>query len=502
MIFKKARLSQQIFISMIALISFSMLIIAIINIQQIQKDTKKYNIERLNRKDRAVAKSIEAIINLSSQYNVDLETAFKPILKDVGYIHKLKINIYDLTGKFVWSSDTTLLNDPTIINPLSQETINKCLKSENKKTEYEKGAYFGTYRILYKDNNTKHLSSSTPIITDSPFCVLDVVYDKSTQEDIIQKTNEQIVYFLKIYVLLLLLSIVMAYFLQQRITSPLRSVSRRLLASNVQKKMEPLVWPVKDEIGQLIDSYNNLMKELNEKTKQLIQSEKEGAWKKMARQIAHEIKNPLTPMRLSVQYLQKSFNDGQKRDLYSDEWSEKLDEFTSTMIQQIDTLTRIANAFSDFASLSAQREEQVDIVKEVREIIHLFKNNNVHFIGKSNLKSVKVLIDKTHLTRVLNNLIQNSLQASKNNEPIQVKVDLVLKHSNCVLLVADNGTGIPKEIQSKIFEPNFTTKNSGMGLGLAMVKKIMDDLKGKISYSTSERGTEFRLVIPIKKQKI
>ena len=170
------------------------------------------------------------------------------------------------------------------------------------------------------------------------------------------------------------------------------------------------------------------------------------------------------------------------------------------MIQQIDTLNRIANAFSDFASLSAQRIEKIDIVKEVREIIHLFKNNNVNFISKSKLETVKIYIDRTHLTRVLNNLIKNSLQASKKDSPVEVVVELDVRESNCILLIKDNGTGIPREIQNKIFEPNFTTKNSGMGLGLAMVKKIMDDLKGKISYSSSENGTVFELCIPIKTQ--
>ena len=500
MIFKKAKLSQQIFISMIALVSFSMLIIAIINIQQIQKETKTYNIDRLSRKDRAVAKSIEAIINLSPIYNVNLENAFRPIVEDVGFIHKLKINIYNLDGKFIWSSDTTLLKNLLITENIPQLLIDSCFTSKYKKINYVKEDYFGTYRILYKNPDATKLTSSEPSLIGTPFCILDVVYDKSTKDDITRKTNAQVIYFLKIYILLLLLSIGFAYFLQKRITSPLRSVSRRLLATNVQKNPEPLVWPVKDEIGQLVDSYNNLMKELNEKTEQLIKSEKAGAWKKMARQIAHEIKNPLTPMRLSVQYLQKSFNDGEKRGLYSDDWSEKLDDFTSTMIQQIDTLNRIANAFSDFASLSAQRIEKIDIVKEVREIIHLFKNNNVNFISKSNLETVKIYIDRTHLTRVLNNLIKNSLQASKKETPVEVVVELDVRDSNCILLIKDNGTGIPREIQNKIFEPNFTTKNSGMGLGLAMVKKIMDDLKGKISYSSSANGTIFELSIPIKKQ--
>jgi len=254
----------------------------------------------------------------------------------------------------------------------------------------------------------------------------------------------------------------------------------------------------------LVDSYNGLIKELETRTNQLIQSEKEGAWKKMAKQIAHEIKNPLTPMRLSVQYLKKSYTDGKNRNLYSDEWEEKLYAFSKTMIQQIDTLTRIANAFSDFASLNAQNLERVPLIVELERVVNLFKNNNVKFI--SNLQNVAspplVMVDKTHLTRVLNNLIKNSLQSESTSRPIRVLVELKIERKDYLILIKDNGSGIPKSIQDKIFEPNFTTKNSGMGLGLAMVKKIMNDLRGSVSYKTSKEGTEFELRIPIlKKQK-
>ena len=179
MILKRVPLSQQIFFSMIGLMSIALFIVAILNIQQIKTDTTSYNTERLDRKDRAVAKSIEAIINLSPKYNVDLKTAFKPILKDVGYIHKLKINIYGLDGKFVWSSDSTLLKDQDIIKTVSKNVIDSCFAAENKKIKYEKGEYFGTYRILFKGAHTKGLVSSEPIITDNPFCILDVIYDLS-----------------------------------------------------------------------------------------------------------------------------------------------------------------------------------------------------------------------------------------------------------------------------------------------------------------------------------
>ena len=500
MILKRVPLSQQIFFSMIGLMSFALFIVAILNIQQIKTDTTRYNTERLNRKDRAVAKSIEAIINLSPKYNVDLKTAFKPILKDVGYIHKLKINIYGLDGKFIWSSDSTLLKDQDIIKPVSKNLIDSCFAAKNKKIKYEKGEYFGTYRILFKGASTKGLVSSEPIITNNPFCILDVIYDKSTKSEVTIKTNQQIKNLIKIYIILFIFAGLFAYFLLKQITSPLRSISAHLTSAKIDNIAKPLNWPVKDEIGYLINDYNNLMKELEIRTQQLIKSEKEGAWKKMARQIAHEIKNPLTPMRLNVQYLLKSFNDGAGVGLYSDEWKEKLKEFSQTMIQQIDTLTQIANAFSDFASISNQSEEQFHIKEELERIVYLFKNNNVQFhTDISPNKSTEVFIDKSHLNRVLTNLIKNSLQAEKKNQPIEVCVELKKQKDRYLVRVADNGVGIPSEIEDKIFEPNFTTKNSGMGLGLAIVKKIITDFSGEINCQTSPKGTVFEFTIPIKK---
>lgn len=491
--FKKATLSQQIFLSIIILISVSLAVVATINIAQVKKDTTSYNIERLARKDRAVAKSIEAMVD----YSVDLDKAFEHTLYNIGQIHKLKINIYDLNGKFISSSDSTLLNDQDIVKDISQSEINQCFSSKDKKIEYEKGIYFGTYRILYRPIQNK-LISPNPVITQSPFCVLDVIYDKSTKNEIVLKTNRQIKRLIRVYAVLLSLAILFAYLLLKQITSPLRSISKHLNQSKLSESLIPLKWPVKDEVGLLVDSYNGLIKELEKRTNQLIKSEKEGAWKKMARQIAHEIKNPLTPMRLSVQYLQKSYEDGKNRGLYSDEWEEKLTDFSTTMIQQIDTLTRISNAFSDFASLNAQNLEKISIKSEIERIVNVFKNNNVKFISLiESESSLHVLIDKSHLTRVLNNLIKNSLQSERPSIPIEVVVKLKRNQNCCTILVEDNGAGVSKAIQDKIFEPNFTTKNSGMGLGLAMVKKIIDDLQGTIGYTTSEKGTIFKVEIPI-----
>jgi len=503
--FKKITLSRQIFLSMIALIVFSFLIMLFVTKQQIKSDRKKYHIERLGRKDRAVAKSIEAMID---HKNPDLYNSFSGTLQDVAYIHKLILSIYDLEGNFVLSTDTSFINNSSMTDKIPQATINQCVAHDKKKISYDKQNFHGTYRILYKSFHEKHHPSAnhkfhgpSPIISNHPFCILDVAYSKKDiLDDIDKETNAQIKQLMNIYGILLFFAVGLAYFLLKQITSPIKAIAKHLSLAKIKKNNKPLTWHVKDEIGQLIAEYNTLMEELEKRTQELIKSEKEGAWKKMAKQVAHEIKNPLTPMRLSVQYLEKSFNDGAGRDLYSDNWRNKLSEFSKTMIQQIDTLTRIANSFSDFASLNVQNEEPFYIEEEIRRIVNLFKNNNVAFVSSGkHLNKVEVCIDKSHLTRVLNNLVKNSLQAAKENVPLKVVVELKATQENCMVAVSDNGTGIPESAQDRVFEPNFTTKNSGMGLGLAMVKKIIDDFGGSIDYSTSNKGTIFHLKIPLNK---
>jgi len=492
---KKLTLSQQIFLSMIALISFSLLLVAILNALQIRNETIAYNNERLARKDRAVAKTIEATII----YRDDIKMSFESIIQNISYIHKLKINIYDLNGQFIISSDSLDYNQSFIKSKIDSITLRKLNDSQEKKIEYEEGEYYGTYRKLYRNNEGKNLSSSTPIINSSPFCILDVVYDKSTKQDVQHRIKQQIQKFIIIYILLIIVTIAFAYFLLKQITSPLRSIARHLSRAKSKKTNTPLRWTVKDEIGQLIEEYNNLMRELEKRTRALVKSEKEGAWKNMAKQIAHEIKNPLTPMRLSVQHIEKSLqlNDG-KFDL-------KLSQFSQSMISQIDTLARVANSFADFANVNKQKIEKVQIEKELLKIINLFNIKSVRYKKnkKFELSNLEIEIDKSHLTRVINNLINNSLQAERKDVPIYVTIQITLEKKlsleYCLITVSDNGSGISELAQDKIFEPNFTTKNSGMGLGLAMIKKIIDDLSGFIDYDTQiNKGTQFYIYIPIK----
>ena len=224
-----------------------------------------------------------------------------------------------------------------------------------------------------------------------------------------------------------------------------------------------------EEIEKLISAYNGMIDELGQSAVKLARSEREQAWREMAKQVAHEIKNPLTPMRLSVQSFERKF-DPNDPDIH-----QKVKEYSNTLIQQIDTMSSIASAFSNFAEMPAQQNETLNVVKIVKLALDIFNEDYIHFIADE--EEIIAKLDRTQLIRVVTNLVKNAIQAVPDVESPRVLVTVASEGNMVKLSVADNGHGIEKDNEDKIFEPKFTTKTSGMGLGLGMVKNIVETYK-------------------------
>ena len=243
------------------------------------------------------------------------------------------------------------------------------------------------------------------------------------------------------------------------------------------------------EINSLIVSYNKMVDDLADSAEKLAKTERQQAWQEMARQVAHEIKNPLTPMRLTIQSFQKQYdpNDPENK--------QKLKDFSSLLIQQIDTMSEVAEAFSDFASLPKPKMKKADLVEVTKMAVSIFDKK--HIIFSSNKSQIFHKLDKTQWIRIITNIVQNALQSvPKERNPI-IGVQLSSETDKTILSITDNGDGIPHEIKDKIFEPKFTTKTSGMGLGLGIVKKIIESHKGSIEYiSKNRKGTTFTITLP------
>jgi two-component system, NtrC family, nitrogen regulation sensor histidine kinase NtrY len=297
-----------------------------------------------------------------------------------------------------------------------------------------------------------------------------------------------------LFVLLLALSLLAGVLISNWTTRPLAVLRKRIAGMALQGANEPIQYNGRDEIGELVSVYNKKVEELRESADRLARSERESAWKEMARQVAHEIKNPLTPMKLGIQHFQRSW------DASAPDARQKLDRFSASMVEQIDALSRVANDFSQFAQMSAAHETVLDLNDVAKNAVELFQgdpNSNIVLHASAPLM---VKADREHLLRVFNNLIKNALQAIPEGRRGRIEVRLHTDGDNVIAEVRDNGTGIPEEAQDRIFTPSFTTKTHGMGLGLAMAKRMVEQAHGTVSFSTQVGvGTTFIVTLPLGK---
>jgi len=289
---------------------------------------------------------------------------------------------------------------------------------------------------------------------------------------------------------MLLVAIAFAYFVSKYITRSLKTISDKMNETRLEKRNQKIeLKGASEEVSVLVESYNSMIDELEESAVKLATSEREQAWREMAKQVAHEIKNPLTPMRLSVQSFQRKF------DPEDPEARQKIDEYSKTLIQQIDTMSSIASAFSNFAKMPAQKNETLNVVEVVDLALDIFTEHYLTF--NCSKKEIIAKLDRTQLIRIITNLVKNAIQAISNIDKPKVDIDLSDTEKNVIITVTDNGHGISEENKSRVFEPKFTTKTSGMGLGLAMIKNIIETYNGSISFTSTEvEGTTFKVILP------
>jgi nitrogen fixation/metabolism regulation signal transduction histidine kinase len=263
---------------------------------------------------------------------------------------------------------------------------------------------------------------------------------------------------------------------------------------NLGRHNEAINWNRKDEIGELVSEYNKMVQKLEESAAALARSEREEAWREMAKQIAHEIKNPLTPMKLSIQYLQKALDQNAPN---IRELSEQVSE---TLVDQIDHLSMIASEFSQFANIENARREEVNLNEVVGTVINLYRLNEfidpeVHLLPGT----WWVVADRSHLNRIFTNLFQNAVQAVPPGETPRIVVRQFKEDHAIVTSIQDNGTGIDEDLRERIFTPNFTTKTSGTGLGLAMCKRMVEHAGGEIWFeSNAGEGATFFVRLPLR----
>jgi nitrogen fixation/metabolism regulation signal transduction histidine kinase len=308
-----------------------------------------------------------------------------------------------------------------------------------------------------------------------------------------QDVTNLVVAVINVYVILILLIVLISIFLADRITQPLRMIQNRIAQVSLNRKNEMIQYKRSDEIRGLVEEYNYMVQELERSAGLLAQSERESAWREMAKQIAHEIKNPLTPMKLNVQHLQRAFSEG-KHD------REMVDRISATLIEQIDSLSAIAREFSDFAKMPQPRHSRINLVSKLNSLQQLFEttDNMKILINMGKHRKVYVMADKEQLMRVFINLVKNGIQSIPEGREGLINIVLDTDGKGMVKVdISDNGKGIPEEIRDKLFQPNFTTKSGGMGMGLAITHNIVRSMGGRIWYDTVlHEGTTFHVELP------
>jgi signal transduction histidine kinase len=468
---------------MILLVLLASILISAVAIYQYKEQSEDYHRERLDRKEENIQSHLKHVLNgRQNTWEVKTENIpiiFKEEVYNIADIHKLQINLYDLEGSLLISSKSGLQNNEAdqCINAEILNAISNTASHRHVDKRIENGETFQSSYTYLLDQKSKEIA-----ILNLPYLEKDDFLTKELQEFLTRIGYA--------FIFVLLMAIAIAFLLSKYITKSLKTISDKINTTRLEKRNQKIVVDdTSEEISTLVSSYNSMIDELEESAIQLARSEREQAWREMAKQVAHEIKNPLTPMRLTVQNFQRKFNP-KDENIHL-----KLDEYSKTLIQQIDTMSSIASAFSNFANMPAQQNETLNVVYIVKLALEIFNEDYINFTAEK--EEIIAKLDRTQLIRVVTNLVKNAIQAMPDNQTPKINVNVFTENNNVIITVADNGSGVLEENIDKVFEPKFTTKTSGMGLGLAMVKNIVETYKGTVTFtSKKDKGTIFRVTFP------
>lgn len=470
----------------ISLLSF--FIIGVATIKFFIARYNRNNIDKLSKTAGIMVRELQKRLADTTAFNSNLSDSasfanLQHLVNEVADIHDADVNVYDLQGSLQVSSENEVYEKgilSTQMHPLAYYHLNRLRKVQYVQKETLSSLdYWSIYAAVRNDKREVVQYLNIPYF--------------SSQIDLKQEISNFLVTIINLNAFIFLIAGVIALFITNKITQSFSVIGDKMREITLGKTNEEIIWNKNDEIGELVKQYNKMVHQLEESAEALAKSEREGAWREMARQVAHEIKNPLTPMKLSIQYLQKAIDSNQPnvKDLTAG--------VANTLIEQIDHLSKIAADFSQFANIGNKKIELVDLHQVIGILVDLYNSNpKVHIEWNKVFGSVVMKADKTHMNRVFTNLLANAVDACQNKETCRIKIDEVQKDGVITISVEDNGEGIPAEMRSKIFTPNFTTKTSGTGLGLAMTKSIVEQAKGNIWFETEEgSGTTFFVQLPV-----
>lgn len=430
------------------------------------------------KKSDALMASLDYAVSHTQINTDDLPEVLSNEIYEIADINQHDVILYDLRGNYLLSNkDKNLVAQKKLSIPM----VNKILGS--------------TSRIdvqTYDENLKANVSSSYMILKNNMLEPIAIVYFPYYHSDsaYFDVLNKYFKYILLINLLIILFSIWLSWIISKNLTNALRKFSEKINRLTLfDKEMKPIKYYQNDELSSLVKSYNKMILQIQDQKERLSFTEKEQAWREMAKQVAHEVKNPLTPMKLTIQNFERKF------DPEDPDAREKVKKMTDIMVEQIDLIATVASAFSQFAQLPEKHNEVFNLTKEINTILGVFSDDKI-FVH-SNSDSIMVNMDRIFLNRIITNLVTNAKQAASEFRSPIINVDIEQINKRIIISVEDNGVGIPEDKYEKIFEPNFTSKSSGMGLGLSMVRKMVEDYKGEITVKSEVgKGTKFTITFP------
>ena len=472
---------------------FSFLVIGIATISFFISRNKRSSSDKLSRTMKIMVNEMEKKLvdhstfdDVVKMYDSVSGSGLQKLVDEVSDIHGVDVNVYDLKGDLQVSSEANVYTKGVLskkIDPLAFYHLNRMRQVQHAQEErIGNFTYLSIYSPVRREDGNVDAYVNIPYFTSQP--------------ELRQEISNFLVTIINLNAFIFLIAGLIALFITNRITRSFSIISDKMKEVNLGQHNEEIIWNRDDEIGELVKEYNKMVAKLGDSATALAKSEREGAWREMARQVAHEIKNPLTPMKLSIQYLQKAINNNQPN------VKELSSSVANTLVEQIDHLSKIAADFSQFANIGNTSVEVFDLHDVIGSLKELYSpNQNISFNWKPLHARVMIEADKTQMNRLFTNLIANAVEACNGIDKCEIDVgEEITEYGTIIISIKDNGEGIPIAVQEKIFVPNFTTKSSGTGLGLAMCKGIVEQAKGTIWFETGDgKGTTFYVQLPVSK---
>ena len=486
-------LQNKIQTSVISLIIFAFILMGVATVFYISNQYNFSHQQDLLSKIEAVQTNIDFLLNENKRKEVKGISNFQ--LRKIGNrvselseIHDMDINIYKPDGDLTASSQPDIFDKGLVSKKMNSLAFFKM--SCDKETWFIQTEKIGDLPFLSAYVPVLDTEGETMFYLNLPYF--------ATESNLRNEISSFMVTLVNVYVLLLIIAGIIAFVVSKSITSPLANIAGKFKGIKLGTLNEPIHWTHDDEIGLLVAEYNKMLRELENSANLLARSERESAWRDMAKQVAHEIKNPLTPMRLSIQHLQRAIQSN------APNVKELTRRVTDTILEQIDNLSNIASEFSNFAVMPKAVNEVLCLNDVMENVTALFiENEEAEILLELPKERIEIFADKNQLIRVFNNVIKNAIQSIPDDKQGLIEIDLKLIDSRALVRIKDNGIGITEEEKDKVFVPNFTTKSSGMGIGLAMCKNIVEGAGGYIWFeSMPQEGTTFFIEFPTVTKKI